>query len=33
MIGCPTGAIARDFDTGTVRINDRTCIGCAMCAK
>jgi Fe-S-cluster-containing dehydrogenase component/CRP-like cAMP-binding protein len=33
MIGCPTGAIARDFDTGTVRINDRTCIGCAMCAN
>jgi Fe-S-cluster-containing dehydrogenase component/CRP-like cAMP-binding protein len=33
MIGCPTGAIARDFETGTVRINDRTCIGCAMCAN
>ena len=33
MIGCPTGAIARDFDTGTVRINDRTCIGCATCAN
>ncbi len=33
MIGCPTGAIARDPDTGTVRINDRTCIGCATCAN
>jgi Fe-S-cluster-containing dehydrogenase component/CRP-like cAMP-binding protein len=32
MIGCPTGAIARDMDSGTVRINDRTCIGCRMCA-
>jgi Fe-S-cluster-containing dehydrogenase component/CRP-like cAMP-binding protein len=33
MIGCPTGAIARDIDTGTVRINDRTCIGCSTCAN
>lgn len=33
MIGCPTGAIARDFDSGIVRINDRTCIGCATCAN
>ena len=33
MIGCPTGAIGRDADTGTVRINDRTCIGCAVCAN
>ncbi len=33
MIGCPTGAIARDADMGTVRINDRTCIGCATCAN
>jgi Fe-S-cluster-containing hydrogenase component 2/CRP-like cAMP-binding protein len=33
MIGCPTGAIGRDADTGTVRINDRTCVGCATCAK
>lgn len=33
MIGCPTGAIARDADTGTVRINDRTCVGCATCAN
>jgi Fe-S-cluster-containing dehydrogenase component len=33
MIGCPTGAIARDIDSGTVRINDRTCIGCSTCAN
>jgi Fe-S-cluster-containing dehydrogenase component/CRP-like cAMP-binding protein len=33
MIGCPTGAIARDMDAGTVRINDRTCIGCSTCAN
>jgi Fe-S-cluster-containing dehydrogenase component/CRP-like cAMP-binding protein len=33
MIGCPTGAIARDAASGTVRINDRTCIGCATCAS
>jgi Fe-S-cluster-containing dehydrogenase component/CRP-like cAMP-binding protein len=33
MIGCPTGAIARDLDSGAIRINDRTCIGCATCAN
>jgi Fe-S-cluster-containing dehydrogenase component/CRP-like cAMP-binding protein len=33
MIGCPTGAIARDTESGTVRINDRTCIGCSTCAN
>ena len=33
MIGCPTGAIARDADTGIVRINDSTCIGCSTCAN
>jgi Fe-S-cluster-containing dehydrogenase component/CRP-like cAMP-binding protein len=33
LIGCPTGAIARDADIGTVRINDRTCIGCGTCAN
>ena len=33
MIGCPTGAIHRDTETGTVRINDATCIGCATCAN
>ena len=33
MIGCPTGAIARDQGDGTVQINDLTCIGCATCAN
>jgi Fe-S-cluster-containing dehydrogenase component/CRP-like cAMP-binding protein len=32
MIGCPTGAIHRDEDSGEVVINDTTCIGCGMCA-
>jgi Fe-S-cluster-containing dehydrogenase component/CRP-like cAMP-binding protein len=32
MIGCPTGAIGRHQQTGTVTINDRTCIGCGTCA-
>jgi len=32
MIGCPTGAIHRDEETGTVVINDLTCIGCQVCA-
>ena len=29
----PTGAIARDGESGTVRINDSTCIGCSTCAN
>lgn len=33
MIGCPTGAIARDSVTGNVLINDATCIGCQTCAN
>jgi Fe-S-cluster-containing dehydrogenase component len=33
MIDCPTGAIGRDEESGTVRINDRTCIGCSTCAN
>jgi Fe-S-cluster-containing dehydrogenase component/CRP-like cAMP-binding protein len=33
MIGCPTGAIGRDPVSGVVRINDRTCIGCNVCAQ
>ena len=33
MIGCPTGAISRDADSGNVLINDLTCIGCATCAN
>ena len=33
MIGCPTGAIHRNEETGEVQINDATCIGCAVCAS
>lgn len=33
LIGCPTGAISRDVASGTVVINDNTCIGCATCAN
>jgi Fe-S-cluster-containing dehydrogenase component/CRP-like cAMP-binding protein len=33
MIGCPTGAIGREATTGVIRINDRTCIGCGICAE
>ena len=33
MIGCPTGAIAREQSDGTVQINDLTCIGCSTCAN
>ncbi len=33
MIGCPTGAIARDAASGNVLINDLTCIGCSTCAN
>lgn len=33
MIGCPTGAIHRNIETGVVRINDQTCIGCSTCAN
>jgi Fe-S-cluster-containing dehydrogenase component/CRP-like cAMP-binding protein len=33
MIGCPTGAIARDPDTGIIAINPETCIGCSTCAN
>ncbi|MCY2974492.1 MAG: cyclic nucleotide-binding domain-containing protein [Planctomycetota bacterium] len=33
MIGCPTGAIARDSDTGIISINPDTCIGCSVCSE
>lgn len=33
MIGCPTGAIHRESETGTVKINDATCIGCSTCSN
>ncbi|MGB1109368.1 MAG: cyclic nucleotide-binding domain-containing protein [Gammaproteobacteria bacterium] len=33
MIGCPTGAIHRNQVSGSVVINDDTCIGCGTCAN
>jgi Fe-S-cluster-containing dehydrogenase component len=33
MIGCPTGAIHRDSESGLVQINEPTCIGCKTCAE
>ena len=33
MIGCPTGAIHRDQESGTININAQTCIGCKSCAE
>lgn len=33
MIGCPTGAIGREQETGNVTINDKTCVGCGTCAN
>jgi Fe-S-cluster-containing dehydrogenase component/CRP-like cAMP-binding protein len=33
MIECPTGAIHRDTASGSVLINEATCIGCTACAK
>ena len=33
LIGCPTGAIARNFVDGRIMIDDRTCIGCGTCAN
>lgn len=33
LIGCPTGAIHREEGSGSVVINDKTCIGCATCAN
>ena len=33
MIGCPTGAIHRSVQSGSVIINDVTCIGCGTCAN
>jgi len=33
MLGCPTGAIHRDHESGLVQINPQTCIGCKTCAE
>jgi Fe-S-cluster-containing dehydrogenase component/CRP-like cAMP-binding protein len=32
MIGCPTGSIARDRETGVVEIHESICVGCGTCA-
>lgn len=33
LIGCPTGAIAREPQHGNILINDNTCVGCGTCAE
>ena len=33
MIGCPTGAIARDQESGVISIDSQTCIGCKICSE
>lgn len=33
MIGCPTGAIHRDTQSGLVQIKESICIGCKTCAE
>jgi Fe-S-cluster-containing dehydrogenase component/CRP-like cAMP-binding protein len=33
MIGCPTGAIARNQETGVISIDPQTCIGCKVCSE
>ena len=33
MIGCPTGSISRDEDTGVVQIHESICVGCGVCAS
>jgi Fe-S-cluster-containing dehydrogenase component/CRP-like cAMP-binding protein len=33
LIGCPTGAINRNFESGNIIINENTCIGCQTCAN
>ena len=33
MIGCPTGAIARDETSGVVEIHESICVGCGTCAS
>lgn len=33
MIGCPTGAITRNADSGVVGIHEAICVGCGTCAS
>jgi len=32
LIGCPTGAIHRNIELGSIIVDDNTCIGCSGCA-
>ncbi|MBL6988004.1 MAG: cyclic nucleotide-binding domain-containing protein [Methylobacter sp.] len=32
LIGCPTGAIGRNEQSGDILVDDNTCIGCSACA-
>ena len=33
MIGCPTGSISRDQESGVVQIHESICVGCGTCAS
>lgn len=33
MIGCPTGSISRDIESGVVSIHESICVGCGTCAS
>ena len=33
MIGCPTGSITRNVETGVVSIHESICVGCGTCAN
>ena len=33
MIGCPTGAISRDENSGVVAVHEPICVGCSTCAN
>ncbi|MGB7328538.1 MAG: 4Fe-4S dicluster domain-containing protein, partial [Rubripirellula sp.] len=33
MIGCPTGAISRNAESGVVSIHESICVGCGVCAS
>ena len=32
ILACPTGAMSKDRQTGTVFVNAEKCLGCLMCA-
>ena len=33
MIGCPTGSISRNIESGVVSIHESICVGCGTCAS